>query len=63
MNSTIVLLEMRKKKTMHILHLLLTLLTSGLWIPVWIIRAIINSSDNKDIDRKINAIMAADGVK
>lgn len=24
----------------HILHLLLTIFTCGLWIPVWIIRAI-----------------------
>jgi hypothetical protein len=23
----------------HLLHLLLTLLTGGLWLPVWIIRA------------------------
>lgn len=23
----------------HILHLLLTVLTGGLWVPVWIIRA------------------------
>ena len=24
----------------HILHLLLTIFTAGLWLPVWIIRAI-----------------------
>ncbi len=24
----------------HILHLLLTVFTAGLWVPVWIIRAI-----------------------
>ena len=25
--------------TQHILHLLLTIFTGGLWIPVWIVRA------------------------
>ncbi|WP_078344726.1 DUF2510 domain-containing protein [Mycobacteroides chelonae] len=28
----------------HLLHLILTLLTCGLWIPVWIIIAIISAS-------------------
>lgn len=28
----------------HILHLLLTLITSGLWLPVWITLAIVNRS-------------------
>lgn len=33
----------RKKPTNHILHLLLSVFTFGLWIPVWIIVAIVNA--------------------
>lgn len=32
-----------KKKTNHVLHLLLSLVTLGVWIPVWIGIAIVNS--------------------
>lgn len=31
------------KRVNHVLHLILTLLTAGLWLPVWIILAIANS--------------------
>jgi hypothetical protein len=30
--------------TSHVLHLLLSILTLGLWVPVWILSAIANSS-------------------
>lgn len=32
-----------KKQTNHVFHLLMTILTVGLWIPVWIIVAIVNA--------------------
>lgn len=32
-----------KKQTNHVFHLLMTILTVGLWIPVWIIVAIANA--------------------
>ena len=31
-------------KTNHILHLIISLLTAGAWIPVWIIISMVNSS-------------------
>lgn len=31
------------RRVNHVLHLLLTLLTAGLWLPVWIILALANS--------------------
>ncbi|WP_295649745.1 hypothetical protein [uncultured Dietzia sp.] len=31
------------RRVNHALHLVLTLLTAGLWLPVWIILAIANS--------------------
>ncbi|WP_213001950.1 hypothetical protein [Winogradskya consettensis] len=32
------------KKTNHVLHLLLTLVTCGFWAPVWLILAIVNAN-------------------
>jgi hypothetical protein len=32
------------KPTNHIFHLLMTLLTAGLWIPIWIIVGVSNNS-------------------
>ncbi|WP_127951117.1 hypothetical protein [Rhodococcus xishaensis] len=31
-------------RTQHLVHFIMTLLTGGLWLPVWIIRASINAS-------------------
>ena len=57
MNNTAMLLEMRKNKTSHILHLLLTILTAGLWVFVWLICAILNTMQNNRIDDQINQII------
>ena len=35
-----------RKKTNHVLHLLLSLVTVGFWIPVWILVAINNRTSN-----------------
>jgi hypothetical protein len=32
-----------RKQTNHLLHFILTLVTVGLWLPVWIIVAIVNN--------------------
>jgi hypothetical protein len=32
----------------HLLHLLLTLLTFGLWLPIWIIHALLNMGNDRD---------------
>lgn len=53
MQSTIIRLEMSKKKTNHILHLILSLLTGGLWIAIWLLVGISNSLENSRLDRKI----------
>jgi len=49
-NNELLLREMQKKKTNHILHLLLTLLTAGLWVFVWIWAAHSNSKHNERLD-------------
>jgi hypothetical protein len=65
MNNSIILLEMRKKKTMHVLHLLLSLISGGLWLIVWIICGLSNHFYNKGLDEKIDRIvlMEASGDK
>jgi uncharacterized membrane protein YvbJ len=43
----------KKKNTSHILHLLLSLVTAGIWIIMWLLIAISNSSVNSKIDATI----------
>jgi len=46
----------QKKKTSHVLHLLVSLITMGLWIPIWLLVAISNNLENSRIDRAINKL-------
>lgn len=57
MNEKLFVLNSQKKNTSHILHLLLTIFTGGLWVIVWLIVASSNSSHNKKLDSQINQIM------
>jgi hypothetical protein len=43
----------RKKKTSHLLYLVLSLFTVGLWVVIWVLVAVSNSIDGAGIDRKI----------
>lgn len=52
------LLEMRKHKTSHVLHLILSILTAGLWVFVWILCTLSNSIENAKLDRQINKLLA-----
>lgn len=54
MDSTekLVLLN-QKPKTSHVLHLILSIVTGGLWVIVWLIIAMINQQRCANIDRKI----------
>ena len=47
------LLELKKKKTNHLLHIFLTICTAGLWLPCWIFAANQNSSHNSKLEREI----------
>lgn len=44
----------KKKKTSHVLHLILSLITAGFWVPVWIIVCISNAIENYKVDRQID---------
>lgn len=43
----------KKKKTSHLLHLVLSVITAGFWLPVWLIVVISNNNENTKIDKKI----------
>lgn len=44
MNNSKVMLKINQNNTAHLFHLIMSILTGGLWIPVWFIVALINSS-------------------
>ena len=58
MNNQIKALQLisQKKKTSHVLHFLMSLVTAGLWLPIWIIVALSNSSENGKIERKLEKL-------
>jgi len=47
------LANQNKAKTSHVLHLILSIITAGVWLPVWILIALINQQRCANIDRKI----------
>ena len=46
----------KKKSTSHVLHLILSIVTVGFWVPVWVIVCISNSIENARIDRKVDKL-------
>jgi hypothetical protein len=57
MNEKLFVLTSQKKNTNHILHLIMTVLTGGLWLIVWGITMWSNDARNKKLDKQINQIM------
>lgn len=51
-SETAVLLS-KKKKTSHLLHLILSVVTAGVWVIVWLLVALSNSMENSRIERQI----------
>jgi len=37
-------------KTWHIMHLIISFLTGGWWVPVWIVVALRNNQKNKQME-------------
>lgn len=52
-DQEVAVLLSKKKRTSHILHLILSFITLGVWIFIWILVAISNSTENSRIDREI----------
>ena len=40
-------------KTSHVLHLILSVLTVGLWLPIWALCGLSNCIERKKIERKV----------
>lgn len=57
MNEKLFLLETQKKKTNHILHLLLCIPTFGLWLFVWMAVAGLNDRHNKKLSGEMGSIV------
>ncbi|MFK3606646.1 hypothetical protein HBO23_30445 [Pseudomonas sp. WS 5532] len=57
MNEKLFVLTTQKKKTNHILHVIMTVLTGGLWLLVWGITMRSNDAHNRKLDKQINQIM------
>lgn len=57
MNEKLFVLTSQKKSTNHILHVIMTALTGGLWLIVWGITMRSNDAHNKKLDKQINQIM------
>jgi len=59
MNDTIITalqIERMSYKTNHILHLLLSIVTAGFWIPIWILAYINNGMKVGCVDGKIGHV-------
>lgn len=50
-------LEDSKKDVRHVLHAILSLATAFLWVPVWVLIVLHNMCKNKQIDRKVDALI------
>lgn len=48
-------------QTNHVLHLILSIITIGFWIPVWLLVAISHANERGKIDRQL-AKMDTDGL-
>src|SRR5690625_1898396 len=46
----------QKKRTSHVLHLILSIITCGLWLPVWLIIGVSHASSNKKLDDKMRGV-------
>ena len=57
MNEKIFVLASQKKTTSHVMHLLLTIVTCGLWLLVWGVVSRSNTQHNKRLDKEMNHIL------
>lgn len=53
MNTNQLLAKRADHKTAHVLHLLLSVITAGLWVPVWILVAVSHGIERGKIDRQL----------
>lgn len=49
--------NIHEQKTNHILHLLLSLITAGIWLPIWLLVAFNTQSKKATLERKLNKLL------
>jgi cytochrome c biogenesis protein CcdA len=53
MNDNELIIRIRQHETSHVVHLLLSLISAGLWIPVWILITLSNSLERGRLMRQL----------
>ena len=53
MNKSQLLARRADHKTSHLLHVVLSVITAGMWIPVWFLVALRHQLTRDSIDRKL----------
>lgn len=48
--------QLESRRPNHILHLLLSLVTAGLWIPIWFLMSINDALERGRLERKLNQL-------
>ena len=57
MKSEAALLAKREDhKTAHVLHLILSVISGGLWLPVWLVVAFSHANERAKIDKKLEEL-------
>lgn len=59
MNNAQLIIETEKlsrTKTSHIFHLFMSIISVGMWLPIWIICAIGNTSERKSIEKRLKEL-------
>jgi hypothetical protein len=54
-NTMLLIAKREDQKTSHVLHLLLSLITFGLWVPVWILVAVSHRIERARLDGMIRS--------
>jgi len=44
------------KRTSHLTHFILSVVSAGMWIPIWILFGLLNSQHNKKIDNDMRLL-------
>ena len=50
------LMRRERYNTNHILNLLMSVLTAGLWLPIWLLVTISNANERAKIDKRLKRI-------
>ena len=56
-SETLMMLARRNDyRTSHVLHLLLSILTVGIWVPVWLLVTLSNAIERRKIDYRLRKV-------